>query len=78
MRWIVGYTTIIRGKNDNNCMYNIGMKFNHRRQSQDQALIEHVLAATKGVVTYLQRELLGEVLHVIDEQTAQIQRTEAC
>lgn len=32
---------------------NMGMMFNHRRQSQDQALIEHVLEATKGNKLYL-------------------------
>lgn len=35
------------------------------------------MLALEGVVTDLQRELLGEVLHVIDEQAPQIQRAEA-
>lgn len=42
-----------------------------------KASADDFLLALEGVVTNLQRELIGEVLHVIDEQTAQIQRAEA-
>lgn len=41
-----------------------------------KASAEELLLSLEGVVTDLQRELLGEVLHVIDEQTAQIARAE--
>lgn len=44
----------------------------HLKASSDELLL-----SLDGVVTGLQRELLKEVLHVIDEQTAQIQRAEA-
>jgi transposase len=42
-----------------------------------KASIEDMLAALEGIVTNLQRELLQEVLHVIDEQTQQLARAEA-
>ena len=42
-----------------------------------KASAEELLLSMEGVVTGLQRELIGEVLHVIDEQTAQIARAEA-
>ena len=38
---------------------------------------EEMLVALEGIVTDLQRELILEVLHVIDEQTQQIARAEA-
>lgn len=42
-----------------------------------KASADELLLSLEGVVTQLQRELLAEVLHVIDEQTAQILRAEA-
>lgn len=41
-----------------------------------KASADEMLAALEGVVTNLQRDLLHEVLHVIDEQTQQIVRAE--
>ncbi|MDL2232369.1 transposase [Ruminococcaceae bacterium OttesenSCG-928-L11] len=42
-----------------------------------KASADELLLSLEGVVSPLQRELLAEVLHVIDEQTAQIERAEA-
>lgn len=47
----------------------------HERTSQTSA--DELLLSLEGVVTPLQRELIAEVLHVIDEQMAQILRAEA-
>lgn len=41
-----------------------------------KASLEEIILALEGVVTQMQRELILEALHVIDEQTAQIARIE--